>query len=273
MKNSCLSILLSFSLLAVSCHHGDWENGRVSVRFDVALSDADTKAIADGQSATQLLVGVWDADGTPLDGYKQVVTRFPGQHFSFELQLLESMEYKILLFAQSADYYISAGDYMASGTSSSILRAVPLRSSHAMDTDAPDAFAAVKAVTSSELSQSITLGRICAQVNIASSADIAGISGASLSVTGMPTHYNVFTGMAAGSASVEIPSAAPLANQTFTEAGQNYHYIGYAFIPVGSGEIRTSANLTLTRSGSSSVKALTDVPLCGNYRTNILGEF
>lgn len=276
MKYIPLALLPIFVLLAVSCHREELDYGRVNVHFDVAVTDlsagaggaAATKAAGDGLSATQLLVGVLDAEGNPLEGYKQVVVRPVGENFSFDLKLLENMEYQVLFFAQSENYYIPVTEYMESSTSTAVLRTVPLRSSPAMNSDAADAFAGVKSITSYEPSQSITLTRIGAQVNVASFAAVAAGTPVTLSVSKVPMQYDVVTGEASGEQTVTL-SGMSSGGPSFVSGGAAYYPLAYGYVPVGKG----GATVDVTVKVNDDIKAeVASVPLKPNYKTNIMGD-
>ena len=240
--------------------------------FTVSL-ETDIKAIADGASATQLLVGVLDADGTPLDGFRKVVTRTSGEAFTFDLQLVEQMEYTVLLFAQSENRFISSADYLGDNGSAALLFAVPLPETMGLNQEQDDAFTGVSTFTGASSSVVLTLTRAWGQVNIASSLDISSLTTVSLTIPGLPSHFDVRTGESASGATSQslTITGAPLTGETFHEGVTDYNYIGYAYVPIGKTLLYTSPTLTLTRSGPPSEITLGSIPLRANYRTNILG--
>lgn len=245
----------------------------VPVHFTVSL-EAATKAISDGTSANQLIVGVLDAEGNPLDDYRKVVTRSPGQAFSFELKLVGQMEYTVLLFAQSAERFISSTAYSGDSGTAAQLFSVPLPSAMTLNTELDDAFTGSSTFTASSTSIGIVLTHAWGQVNIASAGDIEDISAVTLTIPGLPSHYDVRTSETSSGSVMQTLTVTgnPLSGKIFNDGSTDYHYIGYAYVPIGKTLFYTSPTLVLTRSGTPSEITLGSIPLQANYRTNILGD-
>ena len=261
-------ILMTFALLAgcTKAETGRGEENTSTVHFSVGTLHTfvgeGVKSTGDGSSATQLLVGVFDAAGNAIEGYSKAVSRSAGEAFDFELALVNNITYKVVFFAQSPGRYVNTASWTAEG-----LKNISL-SFGALNADADDAFAAVKEITvTGSGNVTVSLSRIFAQVNVASSTDPDAVS-VSLKLTGIPTAYNAFAGSFAGSADVTWTADAPLGVSS-PFAGYDY-YIGYAYVPVCASGF-TDATITIGDAGDK-VKTVSSVPLRANYRTNILGE-
>lgn len=257
-----LAYIFAAALMMFSCQKHDADN-LVTVNFTVKQqgfqTEIGTKGIADGSAATQLLVGVFDTDGNAIEGYKTVVTGTSG-NFEFSLQLVESLTYKVVLFAQSPDKFVNTASWTAEG-----LKTISLAGKLAANSEACDAFSAVTTVTpATSHTVEVNLTRIFAQVNVATTASLSGITTATLAISGVPSVFNAYTAEATGSQNLSL-SATPL-NTAFATG---YTYILYAYVPVTGAHASVTATVTLD---GSDPKTVQNVPLQRNYRTNILGN-
>ena len=260
-------ILMTLALLAgcTKAETGRGEENTSTVHFSVGTLQTfvgeGVKSIGDGSTATELLVGVFDADGKAIEGYGKAVSRSAGEAFDFELALVNNITYKVVLFAQRPDRYVKTASWTAEG-----LKNISLNFG-ALNADADDAFAAVKEITvTGSGNVTVSLSRIFAQVNVASSTDPGAVS-VSLKLTGIPTAYNAYEGSFAGSADITWSADAPLG---VASPFDGYDYIGYAYVPACASGF-TNATITIGDAGDK-VKTVNSVPLRANYRTNILGE-
>ena len=262
-------ILMTLALLAgcTKAETGRGEENTSTVHFSVGTLQTfvgeGVKSIGDGSTATELLVGVFDADGNAIEGYSKAVSRSAGEAFDFELALVNNITYKVVLFAQRPDRYVNTASWTAEG-----LKNISL-SFGVLNADADDAFAAVKEITvTGSGNVTVSLSRIFAQVNVASSTDPGAAASVRLKLTGIPTAYNAYEGSFAGSADITWSADARLGVSS-PFAGYDY-YIGYAYVPVRASGF-TDATITIGDAGDK-VKTVSNVPLRANYRTNILGE-
>ena len=229
------------------------------VRFTVTLETDVTKAVADASAATELLVGVLDGDEHELLCKK--VTRTAGEAFVFTLPLVKEVDYTLVLFAQAP------GRYVADFTSVEQLRSIGLPSTIGWNAEEWDAFVGVEAVSGTAVNQSVLLSHAWAQVNVASTQTVTGVTAVSMTLTDMPTSYDAFTGIATGSQTVTAEGNC--LGGTFMTG---YNYIGYVYAPVGKDQVLTGVTLSLTRGGGTTPVSVGNMPLRANYRTNILGE-
>ena len=147
-----------------------------------------------------------------------------------------------------------------------------------------DAFYAVLPVTiTGAYSASVTLNRPFAQINFGASdyeaAKAAGIevTGAAVKLTGIGNSINLLDGTVSGSVDVEFANAIlPSDPATLTAANVDYKYVAMDYVLVGK-DRKTLSNVTLTLAADGTLSTTpeytyTNVPLQGNYRTNIVGN-
>ena len=133
-------------------------------------------------------------------------------------------------------------------------------------------------------SASVKLYRPFAQLNFGASdydaAKAAGIevTGAAVKLTNVANSLNLLTGDVTGNETVTFENAAisTIPNGTLTAAGVGYKYVAMDYVLVGK-DAKTLSDVTLTLDvqGTTSTTpkyTYTNVPLQGNYRTNIVGN-
>lgn len=250
-------------LLWASCTK---EQPTVTVHFTVQQEGFDvlmpTKAAGDGTAATQMMVGVFDAQGNAIEGLKTVVTHNAATGFDFDLQLVGTLSYKIVLWAQSPDRYVNSASWTAAG-----LGAISLTGYSALSAEADDAFTAYTTVPAGSNAVTVDLVRPFAQVSVATTADLTGITQAQLQFTGVPAVYNACTGTASGSQTISV-AGAPILGAYATD----YIYIGYAYVPAREETATATINLGTSANPAIRTKSVQNLPLKANYRTNILGN-
>lgn len=132
-------------------------------------------------------------------------------------------------------------------------------------------------------SQSVTLQRPFAQVNFGvttedyKAATRAGVTvnGAAVKCTNVADKLNLLTGTTSGAVSATFTTAT-LPSETLTAANVAYKYVAMNYVLVGKGA-KTLSDITLTLDATGAVSGkpkytYTNVPLQGNYRTNIVGS-
>ena len=132
-------------------------------------------------------------------------------------------------------------------------------------------------------SQSVELKRPFAQVNFGvtdedmTAANAAGITvnKAAVKCTNVANQLNLLDGTVSGSEDVAFASA-DLPSETLSAANKTYKYVAMNYVLVGK-NASTLSDITLTLEASGATSATpeytyTNVPLQGNYRTNIVGD-
>ena len=152
-----------------------------------------------------------------------------------------------------------------------------------------DAFYAVlpNVTITGAYSQSVTLKRPFAQVNFGVTAEdmayakAAGITvkGAAVKCTNVADRLNLLTGTASGSVTDVTAAFATNAlptSEALRVAGTAYTYVAMNYVLVGK-NVSTLSDITLTLDTTDPVSATpeytyTNIPLQGNFRTNIVGN-
>lgn len=254
-------------LFTASCVKDITATSGAEVHFTISVkADTDTKAAyGDASAVTQLLVGVLDSAGNPIEEFRRTVSRSSAsEDFSFSLKLVEGLSYRLVLFAQSP------GRYVDNYSSTTQLQGIVLPGSIDMNSETADAFWTSLTVDAGSSSQSITLRRAWAQVNIGTSASgAASVTELSLLIPGLPTRFNACTGEASGSQEVSVTGSHVISDLI---GYPSYTLLAYAYIPVGQTPLMVDPTLTISRGSSPVTTNLTNIPLRANYRTNILGN-
>ncbi|MBQ9720749.1 MAG: hypothetical protein IJV64_08655 [Oscillospiraceae bacterium] len=249
---------------------------REPVPFSVLLPESGedapaTKSAGDGSAATQLLVGVFDAAGHPL--FCQTVTRTgAGEPFTFTLPLVRELNYQVAFWAQGEDAWVASSGFTAAS-----LTNIPLTGHATLSAETDDAFSGRMNVAAGESTVAVTLERVWAQVNVATTAtsldlSTAGVTSVELTLTGLPTNYNVLTDSFSGSG--DRTFSGTVEGGTFTVGGTSYTLLGHAYAPAAASPATAHATVMLKDALGATVRstAVSNLPLRRGYRTNILGN-
>ena len=251
--------------------------------FEISIpSDFDTRSFSDGTTATQLQIAVFDASGKKLlmsnvqgDGnaYNSeiVAPDLVAGKTSVTLPLARNQQYKIAFWAASPT---APSTFTPSSASVQVSYA-----SAAVNDENRDAFFAADLFAADGSIHPVTLKRPFAQVNVGTNdvdaAKTAGltVSSAGLTFSSLSTHFQLFTGNTYGIAkNVTFTAQAPQSAETFPIDGNSYLAMAYVLTPATS--IKASSiidNITLSVNGNNSFNTFSNVPVMGNYRTNIFG--
>lgn len=255
----------------------------VDATFSIALGP-QTKAISDGTTVDKLYAGIYEVSGATYtwvadnaDAPVAISSKAATVTFNGKIELGKS--YKVVFWAQKqgAPYAI---DWAKSATTGP---AVTVTATGDANAEARDAFFGVYetgTVTGSiDLTGSpVSLKRPFAQVNVlVPNANIADLSAAvfsSMTVAQAPTVLNLVTKETSDPADWTF-SATPLAEAAFGSYASTHKYVAMNYVLVD--QVATDARYDVTFSvtcGSQSVadKALANIPLKPNGRTNIVGN-
>ena len=255
----------------------------VDATFSIALGP-QTKAISDGTTVDKLYAGIYEVSGATYtwvadnaDAPVAISSKAATVTFNGKIELGKS--YKVVFWAQKqgAPYAI---DWAKSATTGP---AVTVTATGDANAEARDAFFGVYetgTVTGSiDLTGSpVSLKRPFAQVNVlVPNANITDLSAAvfsSMTVAQAPTVLNLVTKETSDPADWTF-SATPLAEAAFGSYASTHKYVAMNYVLVD--QVATDARYDVTFSvtcGSQSVadKALANIPLKPNGRTNIVGN-
>ena len=273
----------AMSVLAIACAKepvGDIEASTVSFTVDVPETTVTTKGISDASTTDELICQVFLNPSkdvyTPIGLEKKVAVDVATHKAVVEFSLVKGNKYAFIFWAQAS----GTGYYDTSD-----LRSVKMNVGN-VKANVPkmDAFWAIdsKTMTSSPYVKSITLYRALAQVNFGTVLPAAGrvdavVTKSTVSMTGVPDTFHPFLGTKStacdGSADITFAENATI-DENLTVAGVDYSYLAtaYVFAPKSDKKLTdVEATFTLSTGKTTSVSA-PNVPIQGNYRTNILGD-
>ena len=285
----------AMSVLAIACAKepvagvaGDGETTEVSFNVEVPGETVVTKGISDAASVDELVFQAFlnhkytDAEtGKSVTEYIPVpeVTKIvpvADKKANVTASLVKGQTYSFIFWAQAS----GTGYYNTSD-----LRSVKMNVGNVKANDPKmDAFWAYdsKTMTSSPYAKSITLYRALAQVNFgavlpAGRVDAVTVTKSIVSMTGVPDTFHPFLGTKStacdGSVDITFAENATI-DENLTVAGVDYSYLAtaYVFAPKLDKKLTDAkATFTLSTGKTTSVSA-PNVPIQGNYRTNILGD-
>lgn len=274
----------AMSVLALACAKepvgGGIEASTVSFTVEVPETTVTTKGISDASTTDELICQVFLNDGnyTPVPELTQKVPVDVASHKAkVEFSLVKGNKYAFIFWAQAS----GTGFYETSD-----LRSVKMNVNNVKANEPKmDAFwaTATKTATANPSDESITLLRALAQVNFGAvlpaqgRVDAVTVTKSTISMTGVPHTFHPFLGNkpTACEGSVDITFAE---NATIDEnlrvAGVDYSYLATAFVFTPKSDQKLTdvkATFTISTGKTTSVSA-PNVPIQGNYRTNILGD-
>lgn len=228
------------------------------------------KAFADGKTATVLKYMVFDENGVRVTaiptGEKKI-----NLTTDVQLTLITGKKYKIVFWAANAN-----APYTLDETGKVTVNYQGMKAND----ESLDAFCRCYEYTAgTEVENPVKLYRPFAQLNVGT-ADMAkavqnGFAKAAaqtkVQVSGIANELNVLTGAVSGNVDVTCDLAAIPSGETFPKAG--YDYLSMDYLLVGK-ENKTVVDVkwTVTDGTFNSERTFTNVPLQGNYRTNIFGN-
>ncbi len=279
----------AMSVLAIACAkepvavNGDGETSTVSFTVEVPETAVATKGISDASTTDELICQVFLNPSkdvyTPITELEQKVAVDVATHKAkVEFSLVKGNRYAFIFWAQASgtDYY-----------DTSDLRSVKMKVDNVKANDPKmDAFWAAPTLTTTSSTikdQNITLLRALAQVNFGAvlpalgRVDAVTVTTSKISMTGVPDTFHPFLGgkstACEGSFDITFAENATI-DEKLTVEGVDYSYLAtaYVFAPKLDKKL-TDAKATFTMStGKTTSVSAPNVPIQGNYRTNILGD-
>lgn len=272
----------AMSVLAIACAKepvtGDGQT--VEATFDVDVPGVmSTKAIGDGMTASQLYYQVFDEESNPIEGLGVQTKKMNSGKTTVKFQLVKDQTYNFVFWAQTP----TEGYYEIDGTEGLKKISAKYADKNANDENFDAFYAVEKFTVNGSISESVTLTRPFAQVNIATTGKLAAGSaskeldfdGATSTVTfkNVPTEFSPLSSddVVDGTESVVFASAA-VPEGNITVAGKEYKYLSmnYVFAPKNGSVYDVAAELTVA--GKTVPVSVPNVPLKRNWRTNIVGN-
>ena len=229
------------------------------------------KAFADGKTATVLKYMVFDENGVRVTAIPTGEKAIINLTTDVQLTLITGKKYKIVFWAANAN-----APYTLNETGKVTVNYEGMKAND----ESLDAFCRCYEFTAgTEVENPVKLYRPFAQLNVGT-ADMAkavqnGFAKAAaqtkVQVSGIANELNVLTGAVSGNVDVTCDLAAIPSGETFPKAG--YDYLSMDYLLVGK-EAKSVVDVkwTVTDGTFNSERTFTNVPLQGNYRTNIFGN-
>ncbi len=253
------------------------EGEEALVSFTVATPALQTKAIADGTTVDKVSCNVYDAEGALIANSEISKTiAMTGGKATFSVRLVTGQTYSFVFWA-----YKDGAPYTLDAAAKKVTVSYEGATANDESRDAFYAYVAPLQVKGS-LNQTVTLYRPFAQVNFGvnkddiTAAENAGIEvgQSSVKLTGLATELNLVDGTVNGSEDAEF-ALANLPAEDLTVANKAYGYVAMNYVLVGkAAKALSDVTLTVAKADGTTVNTLSvpNVPLQGNYRTNILGS-
>ena len=260
----------------------------VDVTLDLLAPQIGTKSYGDGTTAKTVYVHVYQqdadgnltyiepaAEGASLKTPSQSLT-LNGLNATYSTRLVTGQTYTFVFWAQADN---------APYTYNTATKTITVNYASAAGNDeSRDAFYNVLPNVKIEgaYTASVQLTRPFAQLNFGvtnedyAAAKAAGleVTDAQVKLTNAATSLNLLDGTASGSEEVTFAAAA-LPTETLSAAGTTYKYVAMDYVLVGKAKTLSDVTLTLTANDTQSTTpeySWSNVPLQGNYRTNIVGN-
>ncbi len=250
------------------------EGEEALVSFTVSTPEIMTKAIADGNTVDKVACNVYDETGAYSAALSKTVAMSAGKA-TFQTKLLTGKTYSFIFWAykEGAPYTLDPAaktvtvDY--SGNANDENR------------DAFYAYVAPEKISGTTINKTVTLYRPFAQVNLGvDKADVTAaaelgiapdLSGAKF--TGLANVLNLVDGTVSGSVDAAFAKAAIPAEDLMVN-GTGYAYFSMNYILVGKAEkSMTNAEFSICQDADIiSTVSVPNVPVQGNYRTNIIAS-
>lgn len=294
MKNffKSLAICALAALTFASCQKenagGNMDDQSSVVSINLTSPLMGTKAFADGTTVDVVHVHVYKvgangeltyiAPGTGSTVTPSQDVRMSSGTATYSTRLVTGQTYTFVFWAEKS----GNGHYTYTPANQTI--AVNYASATGND-ETRDAFYAVlpNVQITGAYSNSVELKRPFAQVNFGVTAeDMAAANAAGITVnkaavecTNVANQLNLLDGTVSGSEDVAFASAA-LPSETLSAANKTYKYVAMNYVLVGK-NASTLSDITLTLEATGAESATpeytyTNIPLQGNYRTNIVGD-
>ncbi len=257
------------------------------VSFAIATPGLQTRAagdktVADGTTVDKVDCCVYNDAGVLVTN--ETISRNALGAFDYQVRLVTGQTYSFAFWAYKAPAAGFTSPYTFNTAAKSVTVNNYTTATNDESRDAFYAYVANKTITGS-LKEPVTLNRPFAQLNFGvEQADITAakalgvtVSKSSLTLTKLANTLNLATGEVSGEVDAAF-TAAELLSEKLKVNNTEYGYVSMNYVLVGKNEkTKTDAKLTLYRTENNVDEEINtidvpNVPLQGNYRTNIIGR-
>lgn len=261
------------------------ETVEVSFNLDVE-NQPITRAISDGTGATQLMYGVFNEAGELViskNVVENVTALLTPEGYKMSVSLTKGQSYKAVFWAQNPDCeaYTVSDDMQLTVNYEGI-----------NNDEARDAFYAATEIFKVEDSRTVgvVLKRPFAQVNVGAfpfdfehaAEQGVDIATSSANIQNVPNQLNMFTGEATGEVEVSyslntIPEEELVVDVDNNGVRESYVYLSMSYLLASPTSSTHAMSFVFAEAGGSNPidfnTGLESVPVCRNWRTNIVGQF
>ncbi len=303
-------ILKSFAVLALVAVSASCAKEQIAapfgeeavVSFTVASPVIQTKTIADGQTVDKVVCNVYDKDGNLLKGTAETpiskTVDMENGKAKFEVRLVTGQTYSFIFWAYKASEDGTDGwksPYTLSADGKTVTVSYTDANSNDESRDAFYAYVAPREITGA-VNETVKLYRPFAQLNFGvETADIVAAKAVGIEVytstvtlTGLGNVLNLVDGTVTGeedatfgvnycpgfNGSIDDESPESFTGEKLEVNGKKYGYVAMNYVLVGKNtRSLTDATLTIADFDDDiNTLEVKNVPLQGNYRTNVLGN-
>ncbi len=249
-----------------------------TVEFTVATPQIFTKAIADGNTVDKVACNVYDGTGALIENAEiSKIVPMTGGKATFAVRLVTGQTYSFIFWAYKDGTTAYALDAANKKVTVSYTDA-------AANDETRDAFYAYVApmVIKGAVNETVTLYRPFAQLNFGvnkediAAAQAAGIEvkKSAIKVGKIGNELDLVEGTVSGEVDAEF-TLEGIPTEDLKVKGVDYGYVAMNYVLVGKEEQQTAdVELTVAKEDGTVINttSVPNVPLRGNYRTNILGN-
>ena len=275
MRKYFLSIVALVGMLfATSCQESLVEpqvGGTTTFTVQVP-NQMGTKAIGGHDLVNKLYVEVYAQGDIENVIYKTTADKKQDGSFEVSINLIQDQHYSIIFWAQKEGAYIVEN-----------LRSIPMNVNHHNNESGAAFYAYLGDFVPSGTTQTVTLKRPFAQLNLGTTpaslktdvqSDSLELSKSYIKVGKIAQSFNTIKGYGEGSQEEVMFSLADVPDEKLYVAGEKYYYVSMDYLPIeGDNEALVTVNAVINLGNGQSISHnFTNVPVKENYRTNIVGN-
>lgn len=237
------------------------EPGVSRVSFTASIGEyIPTRAVADGSGVDHVWCGAY-LNGTLISQAESPVTDGSA---TLELDLANNRHYDIIMWASNAGNAL----WSFNPETSVVTAAYEHQTASSADNDA--FWYKGTLVPQGARSIGVELSRAVAQIHIGTTASFSTVSDVEVSVSNVPSTWNLLTGVMGGQADVDFSLGAAPA-EDFTIGATNYHFLAAVSVLAPAEKTTTNISFSLDMDGNAVSKSIDNTSICRNWCTRIAG--
>lgn len=237
------------------------EPGVSRVSFTASIGDYTfTRAVADGSGVNHVWCGAY-LNGTLITQAEAPVS---GGSAILVLDLANNREYDIVMWACNSTKAL----WNFNPATAQVMATYANETSSSADNDA--FWYKGTLVPQGARSIGVELSRAVAQIHIGTTASFSTVSDVEVSVSNVPSTWNLLTGVMGGQADVDFSLGAAPA-EDFTIGATNYHFLAAVSVLAPAEKTTTNISFSLDMDGNAVSKSIDNTSICRNWCTRIAG--